>query len=276
MVETFIEQLFNNIHEWAKLIVSLLVIIFCGLALVLFIKGIWKYINAIDKESRVFNVLGENEKLRREVNRIPLINNFLETKFLLLSDIMSTFEGLEQSIYELIAKAPDNTSDQSEQEAWQIEKREQIDVVNQFFVKSVQRYIDAMSGEFSVQNRCRITIWIHRNNQLEVLTRSSNFTTNPNYPILKLNHSIAGRAFRKSEKQYSKNLKEDPDYFGGDGQKRYVAINAFPLEHNKVITIDFNKETDELQDFLSDDIASGLSYIYSRIDKLDFLLDLLD
>lgn len=275
-MDKFIEEIFKILPEWAKIIITIATILVAIVILVLVIRGIWKFTNAIDKESRVFKVLEENERLRIEADRIPLINNFLETKFLLLSAIMSTFDVLEQSIYKLIDNEPDNTADQSEQDAWQIKKKEQIDVLNQFFVKSVQHYIDAMSGEFSVQNRCRITIWIHRNNQLEVLTRSSNFTKNPNYPTLKLDHSIAGRAFRKSEKQYSKNLKEDPDYFGGNGQKRYVAINAFPLEHNKVITIDFNKETDELQDFLSDDIASGLSYIYSRIDKLDFLLDILD
>lgn len=276
MIETFIEQLFNNIHEWAKLVVSLLAIIFCALALVLFIKGIWKYINAIDKESRVFKVLEENERLRIEADKIPLINNFLEIKFSFLSDVMNVFDDLENGIYRLLANEPDNTANQFVKAKWQRDKNEHVEKIDKFLPNSAQRYIDVMSSELSVQNRCRITIWIHENNQLKVLTRSSNFTTDPYYPTLPLDHSVAGRAYRKSEKQYSKNLKQDPDYFGGEGQTRYVAINAFPLEDNKVITIDFNKKTDELQDHLSDDIASGLSYIYSRIDKLRFLLGILN
>jgi hypothetical protein len=137
-----------------------------------------------------------------------------------------------------------------------------------------------LTSEFNSENKCRISVWGLSNKEgsedkLNIIARSATFLRSSNRE-LDINNSIAGRAFRKGTKQLSKHLESDPDWEKYLLDSRYKSISAFPIQGEKVVTIDYKNVPTEVEERLSELIVNGLDNIYSRISKIRIFLNVIE
>lgn len=159
-------------------------------------------------------------------------------------------------------------------------KKQCVDEVYDVITDAVQRYIDVLTSEFNSENKCRISVWGLSNKEgsedkLNIIARSATFLRSSNRE-LDINNSIAGRAFRKGTKQLSKHLESDPDWEKYLLDSRYKSISAFPIQGEKVVTIDYKNVPTEVEERLSELIVNGLDNIYSRISKVKIFLNIIE
>ena len=262
-----ISQIFENLPDWARIIISVLTVVGVALVFVFIIYTIWKYANAVDKESRVFNLSKQNQQLLEENRQIRYFNTVLKTNFELLEEIILT---LEDQIVRII-----EVSDDSKEK-----KIERINEVYDVLIAAVQRYIDVLTSEFNSENKCRISVWGLSNKEgsedkLNIIARSATFLRSSTRE-LDINNSIAGRAFRKRTKQLSNHLESDPDWEKYLLDSRYKSISAFPIQGEKVVTIDYKNVPTEVEERLSELIVNGLDNIYSRISKVIIFINMIE
>ncbi|NQN49334.1 hypothetical protein HPA16_03070 [Streptococcus suis] len=260
-------EIFKILPDWARIIIAVVTLIAILIVFAMIIYTIWKYANAVDKESKVFDLSKQNQELLEENRKIKYFNNFLETYFELLEEILPTLEVQVESIFDV-------WDDEISQE----DKRVRVNEVHNIFNNSIQRYIDVMTSEFTSTNKCRISVWYcpsEEENILKILARSSTFLRTSSRK-LNIDNSIAGRAFRKGKKQFSKSLDVDPDWEKYLQDSRYQSISAFPIDGNRVVSIDYKFVPTELDDKLSELIVSGLDNIFSRIAKVSIYLDIIE
>lgn len=267
IMSELISQIFANLPDWARIIISVLTVVGVALVFVFIIYTIWKYANAVDKESRVFNLSKQNQQLLEENRQIRYFNTVLKTNFELLEEIILT---LEDQIVRII-----EVSDDSKEK-----KIERINEVYDVLIAAVQRYIDVLTSEFNSENKCRISVWGLSNKEgsedkLNIIARSATFLRSSTRE-LDINNSIAGRAFRKRTKQLSNHLESDPDWEKYLLDSRYKSISAFPIQGEKVVTIDYKNVPTEVEERLSELIVNGLDNIYSRISKVIIFINMIE
>lgn len=263
-----ISQIFKNLPDWARILISGLTVLGVALVFVFIIYTIWKYAQAVDKESRVFDLSKQNQQLLEENRQIRYFSTLLKTNFELLEEIIPTLEIQ-------ISRIQDVWND-TNQEA----KKQCVDEVYDVITDAVQRYIDVLTSEFNSENKCRISVWGLSNKEgsedkLNIIARSATFLRSSNRE-LDINNSIAGRAFRKGTKQLSKHLESDPDWEKYLLDSRYKSISAFPIQGEKVVTIDYKNVPTEVEERLSELIVNGLDNIYSRISKVRIFLNIIE
>ena len=267
IMSELISQIFANLPDWARIIISVLTVVGVALVFVFIIYTIWKYANAVDKESRVFNLSKQNQQLLEENRQIRYFNTVLKTNFELLEEIILT---LEDQIVRII-----EVSDDSKEK-----KIERINEVYDVLIAAVQRYIDVLTSEFNSENKCRISVWGLSNKEgsedkLNIIARSATFLRSSTRE-LDINNSIAGRAFRKRTKQLSNHLESDHDWEKYLLDSRYKSISAFPIQGEKVVTIDYKNVPTEVEERLSELIVNGLDNIYSRISKVIIFINMIE
>ncbi len=262
-----ISKIFEILPEWAKWAISILTVLGVALAFGSIIYTILKYANAVDKESRVFDLSKQNKQLSEENRQIRYFSTLLKTNFELLEEIIPTLENQIDRIIEVW--------DDDSQEV----KKQRVSEVYDVFSDAVQRYIDVLTSEFNSENKCRISVWglnkEESEDKLNIIARSATFFRSSNRE-LDINNSIAGRAFRKGTKQLSKHLESDPDWEKYLLDSRYKSISAFPIQGEKVVTIDYKNVPTEVEECLSELIVNGLDNIYSRISKVRIYLNVIE
>ena len=262
-----ISKIFEILPEWAKWAISILTVLGVALAFGSIIYTILKYANAVDKESRVFDLSKPNKQLSEENRQIRYFSTLLKTNFELLEEIIPTLENQIDRITEVW--------DDDSQEV----KKQRVSEVYDVFSDAVQRYIDVLTSEFNSENKCRISVWglnkEESEDKLNIIARSATFLRSSNRE-LDINNSIAGRAFRKGTKQLSKHLESDPDWEKYLLDSRYKSISAFPIQGEKVVTIDYKNVPTEVEECLSELIVNGLDNIYSRISKVRIYLNVIE
>lgn len=267
IMSDLISKIFEILPEWAKWAISILTVLGVALAFVFIIYTIWKYANAVDKESRVFDLSKQNKQLSEENRQIRYFSTLLKTNFELLEEIIPTLENQIDRITEVW--------DDDSQEV----KKQRVSEVYDVFSDAVQRYIDVLTSEFNSENKCRISVWglnkEESEDKLNIIARSATFLRSSNRE-LDINNSIAGRAFRKGTKQLSKHLESDPDWEKYLLDSRYKSISAFPIQGEKVVTIDYKNVPTEVEECLSELIVNGLDNIYSRISKVRIYLNVIE
>ena len=267
IMSDLISKIFEILPEWAKWAISILTVLGVALAFVFIIYTIWKYANAVDKESRVFDLSKQNKQLSEENRQIRYFSTLLKTNFELLEEIIPTLENQIDRITEVW--------DDDSQEV----KKQRVSEVYDVFSDAVQRYIDVLTSEFNSENKCRISVWglnkEESEDKLNIIARSATFLRSSNRE-LDINNSIAGRAFRKGTKQLSKHLESDPDWEKYLLDSRYKSISAFPIQGEKVVTIDYKNVPTEVEECLSELIVNGLDNIYSRISKVRIFLNIIE
>ena len=267
IMSDLISKIFEILPEWAKWAISILTVLGVGLAFGSIIYTILKYANAVDKESRVFDLSKQNKQLSEENRQIRYFSTLLKTNFELLEEIIPTLEHHIDRITEVW--------DDDSQEV----KKQRVSEVYDVFSDAVQRYIDVLTSEFNSENKCRISVWglnkEESEDKLNIIARSATFLRSSNRE-LDINNSIAGRAFRKGTKQLSKHLESDPDWEKYLLDSRYKSISAFPIQGEKVVTIDYKNVPTEVEECLSELIVNGLDNIYSRISKVRIYLNVIE
>ncbi|MFS9241422.1 hypothetical protein [Streptococcus infantis] len=263
-----ISQIFEILPEKAKWAISIITVLGVALAFGFIIYTIWKYARAVDKESRVFDLSKQNQQLLEENRQIRYFSTLLKTNFELLDEIIPTLEIQISRIQDVWYS--------NNQEA----KKKCVDEVYDVIIDAVQRYIDVLTSEFNSENKCRISVWGLSNKEgsedkLNIIARSATFLRSSNRE-LDINNSIAGRAFRKGTKQLSKHLESDPDWEKYLLDSRYKSISAFPIQGEKVVTIDYKNVPTEVEERLSELIVNGLDNIYSRISKIRIFLNVIE
>ena len=96
-----ISQIFANLPDWARVLISGLTVVGVALVFGFIIYTIWKYAQAVDKESRVFNLSKQNQQLLEENRQIRYFNTLLKTNFELLEEIILTLENQIDRIIEV-------------------------------------------------------------------------------------------------------------------------------------------------------------------------------
>ena len=267
IMSDLISKIFEILPEWDKWAISILTVLGVGLAFGSIIYTILKYANAVDKESRVFDLSKQNKQLSEENRQIRYFSTLLKTNFELLEEIIPTLENQIDRITEVW--------DDDSQEV----KKQRVSEVYDVFSDAVQRYIDVLTSEFNSENKCRISVWglnkEESEDKLNIIARSATFLRSSNRE-LDINNSIAGRAFRKGTKQLSKHLESDPDWEKYLLDSRYKSISAFPIQGEKVVTIDYKNVPTEVEECLSELIVNGLDNIYSRISKVRIYLNVIE
>lgn len=267
IMSDLISKIFEILPEWAKWAISILTVLGVGLAFGSIIYTILKYANAVDKESRVFDLSKQNKQLSEENRQIRYFSTLLKTNFELLEEIIPTLENQIDRITEVW--------DDDSQEV----KKQRVSEVYDVFSDAVQRYIDVLTSEFNSENKCRISVWglnkEESEDKLNIIARSATFLRSSNRE-LDINNSIVGRAFRKGTKQLSKHLESDPDWEKYLLDSRYKSISAFPIQGEKVVTIDYKNVPTEVEECLSELIVNGLDNIYSRISKVRIYLNVIE
>lgn len=267
IMSDLISKIFEILPEWAKWAISILTVLGVGLAFGSIIYTILKYANAVDKESRVFDLSKQNKQLSEENRQIRYFSTLLKTNFELLEEIIPTLENQIDRITEVW--------DDDSQEV----KKQRVSEVYDVFSDAVQRYIDVLTSEFNSENKCRISVWglnkEESEDKLNIIARSATFLRSSNRE-LDINNSIAGRAFRKGTKQLSKHLESDSDWEKYLLDSRYKSISAFPIQGEKVVTIDYKNVPTEVEECLSELIVNGLDNIYSRISKVRIYLNVIE
>lgn len=267
IMSDLISKIFEILPEWAKWAISILTVLGVALAFGSIIYTILKYANAVDKESRVFDLSKQNKQLSEENRQIRYFSTLLKTNFELLEEIIPTLENQIDRITEVW--------DDDSQEV----KKQRVSEVYDVFSDAVQRYIDVLTSEFNSENKCRISVWglnkEESEDKLNIIARSATFLRSSNRE-LDINNSIAGRAFRKGTKQLSKHLESDPDWEKYLLDSRYKSISAFPIQGEKVVTIDYKNVPTEVEECLSELIVNGLDHIYSRISKVRIYLNVIE
>lgn len=267
-MSNLISEIFKSLPNWARMTISVITVVGVALAFVLIIYTIWKYARAVDKESRVFDLSKQNQQLLEENRQIRYFSTLLKTNFELLDEIIPTLEIQISRIQDVWYS--------NNQEA----KKKCVDEVYDVIIDAVQRYIDVLTSEFNSENKCRISVWGLSNKEgskdkLNIIARSATFLRSSNRE-LDINNSIAGRAFRKGTKQLSKHLESDPDWEKYLLDSRYKSISAFPIQGEKVVTIDYKNVPTEVEERLSELIVNGLDNIYSRISKIRIFLNVIE
>jgi len=267
-MDNIINSILSELPEWAKVTIAIISIIGVSIAFIFIIYTIWKFAKAVDKESKVFDLSKQNQKLLEENRQIRYFSTLLKTNFELLDEIIPTLEIQ-------ISRIQDVWND-TNQEA----KKQCVDEVYDVITDAVQRYIDVLTSEFNSENKCRISVWGLSNKEgsedkLNIIARSATFLRSSNRE-LDINNSIAGRAFRKGTKQLSKHLESDPDWEKYLLDSRYKSISAFPIQGEKVVTIDYKNVPTEVEERLSELIVNGLDNIYSRISKVKIFLNIIE
>lgn len=267
IMSDLISKIFEILPEWAKWAISILTVLGVALAFGSIIYTILKYANAVDKESRVFDLSKQNKQLSEENRQIRYFSTLLKTNFELLEEIIPTLENQIDRITEVW--------DDDSQEV----KKQRVSEVYDVFSDAVQRYIDVLTSEFNSENKCRISVLglnkEESEDKLNIIARSATFLRSSNRE-LDINNSIAGRAFRKGTKQLSKHLESDPDWEKYLLDSRYKSISAFPIQGEKVVTIDYKNVPTEVEECLSELIVNGLDNIYSRISKVRIYLNVIE
>lgn len=267
-MSNLISEIFKSLPNWARMTISVITVVGVALAFVLIIYTIWKYARAVDKESRVFDLSKQNQQLLEENRQIRYFITLLKTNFELLDEIIPSLEIQISRIQDVWYS--------NNQEA----KKKCVDEVYDVIIDAVQRYIDVLTSEFNSENKCRISVWGLSNKEgsedkLNIIARSATFLRSSNRE-LDINNSIAGRAFRKGTKQLSKHLESDPDWEKYLLDSRYKSISAFPIQGEKVVTIDYKNVPTEVEECLSELIVNGLDNIYSRISKVRIYLNVIE
>lgn len=267
-MSNLISEIFKSLPNWARMTISVITVVGVALAFVLIIYTIWKFARAVDKESRVFDLSKQNQQLLEENRQIRYFSTLLKTNFELLDEIIPTLEIQISRIQDVWYS--------NNQEA----KKKCVDEVYDVIIDAVQRYIDVLTSEFNSENKCRISVWGLSNKEgsedkLNIIARSATFLRSSNRE-LDINNSIAGRAFRKGTKQLSKRLESDPDWEKYLLDSRYKSISAFPIQGEKVVTIDYKNVPTEVEERLSELIVNGLDNIYSRISKIRIFLNVIE
>lgn len=228
------------------LIILLTVLAICGWLIV----GAYRFAKSINKESQAFDLAEKNAQLNKENLELEKsINNICNSMEAMNTYIIKT----EQTIRYLNARI--NTKDT------EITK----ELIESEIGRVISDFINLLSSELSYGNRTRVSLWTlnSEKNNLEPLYRSSNFPNSKNTSkILDINQSIAGRALRTGEFQYSEDLNSDPDwkqYFSNT----YKAIVAVPVDESRILTIDFKKIPPKEDQLFAQTAASLLSYLYS-------------
>lgn len=258
--------IFQNIPSWAQFIISIITIIGVFVAFGLVIYTIWKYARAIDRESKVFDLSKQNQKLFKENQQINYFNSVLSANFELLEEILPTLEMQIDKIFEVWkddVPIPD--------------KQKRIDEIKNIFFDSIQRYIDVLTSEFNSHgNKCRISVWkLVNDEKLKIIARSSTFLRSSNRE-LSINNSIVGRAYRKGIKQLSKHLDSDPDWEKYLIDSRYKSISAFPIQNETVISVDYKNVPTVVEERLTELIVNGLDNIFSKISKVSIYLEIIE
>ena len=267
-MSNLISEIFKSLPNWARMTISVITVVGVALAFVLIIYTIWKFARAVDKESRVFDLSKQNQQLLEENRQIRYFSTLLKTNFELLDEIIPTLEIQISRIQDVWYS--------NNQEA----KKKCVDEVYDVIIDAVQRYIDVLTSEFNSENKCRISVWGLSNKEgsedkLNIIARSATFLRSSNRE-LDINNSIAGRAFRKGTMQLSKRLESDPDWEKYLLDSRYKSISAFPIQGEKVVTIDYKNVPTEVEERLSELIVNGLDNIYSRISKIRIFLNVIE
>ena len=96
-----ISKSFEILPGWAKWAISMLTVLGVALAFVSIIYTILKYANAVDKESRVFDLSKQNKQLSEENRQIRYFSILLKNNFELLEEIIPTLENQIDRIIEV-------------------------------------------------------------------------------------------------------------------------------------------------------------------------------
>ena len=142
IMSDLISKIFEILPEWAKWAISILTVLGVGLAFGSIIYTILKYANAVDKESRVFDLSKQNKQLSEENRQIRYFSTLLKTNFELLEEIIPTLENQIDRITEVW--------DDDSQEV----KKQRVSEVYDVFSDAVQRYIDVLTSEFNSERLC--------------------------------------------------------------------------------------------------------------------------
>jgi putative methionine-R-sulfoxide reductase with GAF domain len=179
-------------------------------------KGAKNYAEAVNKENKIVTLLDERNKIQNE----QLLLRAITDQLCVVIENGTTF------VRALNDYNPFNTDAPS-------------------VSKHIQSVIESMATDIKtvVGEKHRCGFWVNNDEEDEdVLTLFNGSSAFPygyeNVRFLNLNHSIAGRSFRKKETLYIEDVAQDPDWSLSDNPSSYTSLICIPISTWGVITID--------------------------------------
>ncbi|MED4206606.1 GAF domain-containing protein [Neobacillus mesonae] len=203
------EVLLDKQPSWFFQLSSIILTIILGICAVWVFKGAKRYYQAVDKENRIVTLLEEKNTLYKDNNENKAI-----------TDQMCVV--LENSTTFIKALNDSNNNDVATQ--------------IQTIIESLATDIKNVVGE---RHRCGYWVADENGQYLSLVNGSAAFPHGyVNSRTLDINHSIAGRCYRKNETLFINDVVNDADWVFSDSPSSYTSLICVPVAHWGVITID--------------------------------------
>ncbi|MFP7273735.1 GAF domain-containing protein [Bacillus paralicheniformis] len=203
---------------WFFIISSIILIV------ILIIIGVFVYIavkrfaDNANKENKVIKLLEERETLKNE----NLHNKLLTEQLTVAISNAKTF-------VDLLVLIQKNRSGSTGDDV--------LHAIN----KILEGLTAVIKTDIGEMHRCGF--WINDDTGLRLLCGSSGFPLDyPGNRVLDINHSIAGRCFRKSESINIVDVTKDADWKESDSSNTYSSLICIPISEWGVVTIDAKRE----------------------------------
>ncbi|USK61359.1 GAF domain-containing protein [Peribacillus asahii] len=205
-----LKVLLDKQPSWFFQVSSILLII------ILIIVGFWifratkRYSESVDKEDRLVALLSERNEFENEKNNLISLTNQLNV----------ALENGTSFIKDLNDYQPS----------------ESINPYIQTIIESMATDIKVVIGE---KHRCGLWMADDDNGILRLFNGSASFSNGQTIQrILHINHSIAGRCYRKNTTLFIDDVTLDPDWSTSDGSSSYTSLICIPIINWGIITID--------------------------------------
>ncbi|MEE3951667.1 GAF domain-containing protein [Peribacillus frigoritolerans] len=182
---------------------------------ILIIVGIWvfkatkRYAESVDKENRLVTLLSERNDFLNEKESLLAITNQLNV---VLENGTSFIKDLNHY------QPPDS-----------------VHIHIQTIIESMATDIKTVIGE---KHRCGFWLADDDNSILKFVNGSASFSGFAKQRLLKINHSIAGRCYRKNSSLHINDVSLDPDWSISDNPGSFTSLICVPVLNWGVITID--------------------------------------
>ncbi|MED3792133.1 hypothetical protein P4571_06750 [Niallia alba] len=207
-----LKVLLDKQPNWFFTISSLLLIAILVIIAIWVYKGAKNYATSVNKENRLIELLEERNVLQREKDKQAGINEQIAVVLENSSNFINSLNNY-------------NLSDTSN-----------MNQGVQTVIESLATDIKSVVGE---KHRCGCWLVDPNTDYLTLFNGSSAF---PSEQImqkkLSINHSIAGRSYRKKETIHIDNVNNDPDWSLTDNPSSYSSLICIPIGTWGVITID--------------------------------------
>lgn len=236
LLDDLLKVLLDKQPGWFFQISSLILIVILIFVAIWVFKATKRYYESVDKENRIIGLLEERNTLQTE--------KFTQSAISVQLSVV--IENTKNFIFDF-KDYYDSNSDDS------------VTEYIQSIVESLATDIKIVVGE---KHRCGFWIVDDARNKLTLINGSSAFPHGSiDNKVLDLNHSIAGRAYRKKETLFIEDVSSDADWHLSDVPSSYKSLICVPVGTWGVVTID-GKEKMNHNTVLISELYSSIIEVY--------------